>query len=454
PGKESELRETFLQIQGTIIVKGCRRLTRFLRQYADQLQKKLSFPLPCPCSNPNVPNTTPQGLTAAKLTTAKGAELKFWIVKANEAATKKVLNVSGKVDQLRADLACYYGLDLSVIPRPEAITVQTVDQDIRERQWADWEASGVEWKDTVRVGGVFKLIIDSTADSILSASHDAPDVLGVPPPASSSGTLLNPANNKTLSSQSLSSAATQPQHNATGHAVSDASQNQLRQVDFTSGKGSQITVNTTAPTSPQLTLPASPPNLDLPLTQSLQHEATILQDLSEAIRGLERCEGLREVIQQIESGAVQSIREHYGPTQYGRCGTADPSWPKYSNLVSKRERLHRILTNDFGGDKDRFFAFFATPPTARRKCKRTEEEPSESVPSQEHFRSFCKIVEAVPWCEADLVSKRSKIEYYSGDGEFSEALWNAKWADKNAWEVWRAIGREQYIKAKVSADST
>ncbi|KAJ6614355.1 hypothetical protein B0H10DRAFT_1950725 [Mycena sp. CBHHK59/15] len=318
----------------------------------------------------------PQGLTASKPTTAKGAELKFWIVKANEVAAKKVLNVSRKVDQLRADLARYYGLDLSMIPHPEAITVQTVDQDIRERQWADWEALGeyildycllpsldqfqkpsasiqlfgtqrptamvhsisrvplplnssflalgVEWKDTVRAGRVFKLIIDSTADSILLASHDTPDVLGVPPPALSSGALLNPANNKPI---------------------------------------------------PEFS-------------------------------------------------------------------TADPSWPKYSNLVSKRERLHRILTNDFGGDKDRFFAFFATPPTARRKHKRTEEEPSESVPSQEHFRSFRKIVEAVPWCEANLVSERSKIEYYSGDGEFSEALWNAKWADKNVWEVWRAIGRE------------
>ncbi|KAJ6609292.1 hypothetical protein B0H10DRAFT_1954719 [Mycena sp. CBHHK59/15] len=265
-----------------------------------------------------------QGLTAAKLTTAKGAELKFWIVKANEVASKKVLN------------------------------------------WADWEALGVEWKDTVRAGRVFKPIIGSTTDSILSASHDAPDVLGVLPPALSSSMLLNQANKK---------------------------------VDFTSSKGSQITVNTTAPTSPQLTLPASPPNLHLPLTQPLQHEVTILQDLSEAIRGLERCECLHEVIQQIESGAVQSIRECYGPTQYGHCGTADPSRPKYSNLVSK-------------------------------KCKQTEEEASESVPSQEHFRSFRKIVEVVPWCEANLVSKHSKIEYYSGDREFSEALWNAKWADK------------------------
>ncbi|KAJ6615819.1 hypothetical protein B0H10DRAFT_2254055 [Mycena sp. CBHHK59/15] len=145
-------------------------------------------------------------MTCAEYPT-KGAELKFWIVKANEAAAKKVLNVTGKVDQLRADLACYYGLDLSVIPRLEAMTVQTVDQDIRERQWADWEALGVEWKDTVRAGPVFKLIIDSTADSILSASHDTPDVLGVPPPALSSGTLLNPANNKPIPEFSCNAAS-------------------------------------------------------------------------------------------------------------------------------------------------------------------------------------------------------------------------------------------------------
>jgi hypothetical protein len=86
-----------------------------------------------------------------------------------------------------------------------------------------------------------------------------------------------------------------------------------------------------------------------------QREATLLQDISKVIEGLERCEGLRDVIQQIESSAVVTIRARYGPSAVGRRKTADPSWGKYKNLVSKRERLQRILTEDFGGDKDKLF---------------------------------------------------------------------------------------------------
>ncbi|KAJ6563454.1 hypothetical protein B0H10DRAFT_2200665 [Mycena sp. CBHHK59/15] len=144
------------------------------------------------------------------------------------------------------------------------------------------------------------------------------------------------------------------------------------------------------------------------------------QDLSETIEGLQRCEGLRDVIQQIESGAVQAIRDRYGPSEYGRRGTADPAWPKYSNLVSKRERLHRILTQDFGGNKDKFFNFFSTPPPASKKRKR---DNNGSSSTDEHFRSFRKIVEAIPWCETDLAVEHRKEEYISVDGEFCEVLW-------------------------------
>ncbi|KAJ7811253.1 hypothetical protein B0H13DRAFT_2384076 [Mycena leptocephala] len=71
----------------------------------------------------------------------------------------------------------------------------------------------------------------------------------------------------------------------------------------------------------------------------------------------------------------------------------------------RRERLYRIFKQDFGEDKDKFFHFFSVPAPLSKKRKRTEDEPSSS---EEHFRSFRKIVEAVPWCEADLIAERRK----------------------------------------------
>ncbi|KAJ7279735.1 hypothetical protein C8J57DRAFT_1221384 [Mycena rebaudengoi] len=81
--------------------------------------------------------------------------------------------------------------------------------------------------------------------------------------------------------------------------------------------------------------------------RAARDDAAILEDLSSLILGLERCDGLREIVQQIESGAVKKIRDRYGPAAPGCRGTADPMWSKYSNLVSKRERLGRILEIDF-----------------------------------------------------------------------------------------------------------
>ncbi|KAK6980583.1 hypothetical protein R3P38DRAFT_3235468 [Favolaschia claudopus] len=49
----------------------------------------------------------PDGLNTSSLIAAKGAELKFWIIKTNESAEKKVLNVSGTVETLRSNLAAY-----------------------------------------------------------------------------------------------------------------------------------------------------------------------------------------------------------------------------------------------------------------------------------------------------------------------------------------------------------
>ncbi|KAJ7023432.1 hypothetical protein C8F04DRAFT_1240162 [Mycena alexandri] len=361
----------------------------------------------------------PEELSASSLITAKGAELKFWIVKTNELAEKKVLNVSGNVDTLRANLATYYGLDLTINPRTEAITAPTVNEDIRDRQWADLAAMGVEWRDKVRAGIQFKLLTQDkhSAFPILSAAQD-----------------LLPTKNNGAPTRSVHS-------NSELKILPTAAPVKLQSG---SGHSSMSAINPPAPTQPSVTIPSTinPSSAAGPVSQL---EVAALDDLSTAIAGLERCEGLQAIIQQIESGAVKAIRDRYGPSKPDHRGTADASWSKYSNLVSKRERLHRILIQDFEGDKERFFGFFSVPPPAAKKRKRAANEPTTS---DEHFRSFRKIVEAVPWCEADLTAERRKDQYLGADGNFSEALWSGQWKTMNSWEVWREIGRERYVKEK------
>jgi hypothetical protein len=136
-------------------------------QVSDHIQTKLFFTPPAIllASVLVMAPAVPQGLTASSLISAKGTQLKFWIVQSNEKAEKKVLNVTGTVDQLRANLAAYYGFNLTVNPREDVMTAPTVDESIRDRQWADLEALGIEWKATVDAGGIFKLLGPPNSES-------------------------------------------------------------------------------------------------------------------------------------------------------------------------------------------------------------------------------------------------------------------------------------------------
>ncbi|KAJ7137298.1 hypothetical protein C8R46DRAFT_1357612 [Mycena filopes] len=369
-----------------------------------------------------MPVQLPEGLSASSLITAKGAELKFWVVKTNEAADKKVLNVSGTVETLRGNLASYYGLDLTINPRTAAVTAPTVNEDIRDRQWADLAAMGVEWREKVRAGLPFRLLSpDQHADS----DHPHP-ILSTTSESTSSQKHRTPTR----------SSLPQGTNSAVSHTTT------LVQRDPGSNHLPTSAVTLPSAAGPSTALPSStstvPPRVSHP-------EAAVLDDLSTVVAGLERCQGLQAIIQQIESGAVQAIRDRYGPSKPGHRGTADPSWPRYSNLVSKRERLYRILIQDFGGNKERFFNFFSVPPPVAKKRKRADDEPTTV---EDHYRSFRKIVEAVPWCEADLATERRNNQYLGADGNFSEDLWKGRWKTSNGWEVWREIGRERYVKEK------
>ncbi|KAK7027192.1 hypothetical protein R3P38DRAFT_2527064 [Favolaschia claudopus] len=346
----------------------------------------------------------PDGLTVASLISANGAQLRFWIIQANEAAEKKVLKLSGTVDQQRTKLAEYYNFDLTVIPRAYEATAPTIDESIRDRQWADFVKLGAEWKSTLAAGGVFNLLTTPSEKLFLFFVNIFAS--RIPPPPS--------------------------------HSVESLVTERQNQTPFNTAHPAD---NNSSPSSSAVNSTSHNNDINIP-HENARHAAALLDDLSRDIEGLSRCEGLRDIIQQVESGEVARIRDRYGPSD-GRRGTADPSWSKYKNIVSKRERLYRILSEDFKGDKDRFFSFFTVPQMPKKRKRMVEDE--------DRLRSFRKIVEAVPWCEADILVEHQKDQYHGPNGEFSEARWVEHWGTMNCWEVWREIKKERYEKSKSSA---
>jgi hypothetical protein len=110
--------------------------------------------------------TAPSDLTCSALNGATGDQLRFWIQKANEDAGKKVLNKTGKVEDLKSRLADYYRLDRSAPQASSAPVVGplSVDQDIQKRQWAHLRDLGMEWQQTSRAGRAFKLCAPSEGE--------------------------------------------------------------------------------------------------------------------------------------------------------------------------------------------------------------------------------------------------------------------------------------------------
>ncbi|KAJ7312320.1 hypothetical protein DFH08DRAFT_943688 [Mycena albidolilacea] len=270
---------------------------------------------------------------------------------------EKVLNVTGTVDQLRANLAAYYGFDLTVNPREDVMTAPN---------------------------NGYPTVSTHNRDLEIPSS--------------------NPAAKHTIGAYSNHS--TFPNINSGQSDTADASR-------IISGNNLVL-----AP-------PHSHPRAE-----------------SSAVGTHQSNPSAAEPAPQIEWGAVKAIRTRYGPVEK-RHGTADPLWPKYKNPVSKRERLYKVLEQDFEGNKERFFAFFSVP----KKRKRGDEDPTLS---EDRLQSYRKIVEAKPWCEADLEAERQKEQYRNRNGEFAEDMWTARWGANNSWEVWREMKRERYVREKKS----
>ena len=109
----------------------------------------------------------PPGLTAQSLAVAKIKEMKYWIKLTKEAAQRndeKVdLKLSGKADELRSRLEEFFSLDTKAIVNASAAGAASmkkedvVDEEIRARQWADWQVLAEEWRHAASHQLLFRL---------------------------------------------------------------------------------------------------------------------------------------------------------------------------------------------------------------------------------------------------------------------------------------------------------
>jgi hypothetical protein len=99
-------------------------------------------------------------------------------------------------------------------------------------------------------------------------------------------------------------------------------------------------------------------------------------------------------------------------------------WAKIKVTVTRCERVYE---HEFGGDKERFFSFFAV-----------------SDVGSSTLRPYRKIAEAIPQMHKDLQAERGLDSYHDGTDTFSEPRWQQRWGGRNSWEVWRALEKEHY----------
>lgn len=156
-------------------------------------------------------------------------------------------------------------------------------------------------------------------------------------------------------------------------------------------------------------------------------DTELLDTCSADITALNKAHGLQDVIAQVKSGAVQRIRDKYGP-QDGR--KTLEMWKKIKGTLNRHERIFSVLRDDFKNDEARFFAFFQLPSTAGKP---------------KVYLSLRKMAGAIPRMRKQIEEERNNVQYQNLEsGTFSDALWEQRWAGQNDFEVWRSMGKESY----------
>ncbi|KAK7007168.1 hypothetical protein R3P38DRAFT_3212834 [Favolaschia claudopus] len=395
--------------------------------------------------------TRPADLDAASLTSASGAQLNYWIDAVNKDLPKKVLVKTGTVDIRRQRLADYFSIDLSSLPPAPSIGPISRDTEINKRQWDHLRSLGAEWAEKDKSGQEFQLVSETL-------SNPSPQTLLPSIKSAIQQTLATAAN--PMSSVAGSHQMAQPMDVETVQALiksagdgdiqalatlfnlqvaltvhSGAAPANLGTIGSSSIPSASVSGPSTT-TAPSKTYP-SPALANSGTSLSSSSDSAILLSGNLTIEALKKAEGLRDVISQVENGEVARIRELYGP-QEGR--DANPLWQTLKITVNRRERLANELRNEFNGDKDRFFTFFTVAQDSQNALKkRKKSQPAEKL------RPLRLVVEAIVHRDRALEIEKQSAEYQS-NGVFVAELWEGKWAGKNKWEIWRAIGKEDYSR--------
>ncbi|KAF8549924.1 hypothetical protein OG21DRAFT_1488168 [Imleria badia] len=316
----------------------------------------------------------------AALSSVTGAQLKFWVDQANTAAGRKALTKSGRVDDLRQRLAAHYHLDLMAAAPAVAPTTPSPSTTlaIQNCQWNALCDLGDEWDECTRMSKPFLLCALSPAMSeLVGWSPSAHIVIATP------GTTL------TMTPQA-----------ATGTSA-----------------------------LPLLALPTQ--------THGPSEDHAILQACQLELDALSRASSLHEVVEQVEEGWVQQIRDKYGPRK-GR--PPNLLWENIKSTVNWQEQLYAQLEREFAGERERFFNFFTHQP---RNELASSSSKGKHKASGESLFPLRKVVEAIPRRDRDLAGERLRDVYRDNAGDFSEVKWHEHWGSMNSWEVWRAMGMEK-----------
>ncbi|KAJ7588361.1 hypothetical protein C8J56DRAFT_890161 [Mycena floridula] len=396
----------------------------------------------------------PTDLTPLTLATAPGKQLTFWAKQINEgsgskSARQNVIKTSRypKVEDLRAAVAVHCGFDLSLSSissagQQQATTAITVDQSIINRQWDDLLALGREWDEDVKVGRVFRLqkhLTDTGLRLGFTRTNPSSRYSAITNHTRDDLSLVNQETmNKWITLAELQDLLALSALHGIYRALNPVT---VWLFSYTvTGTISDVAHTVNPPQS--INLSVINPGLGLTVLPKFNHQDIMLAACNQEIMALDylnKQSGLRQAIKQVEDGIVKEVRARYGPKD-GKRGSADKEvWEKLKGAITRRERVYKVLQEDFLGSTESFFAFFTVPTGTSRKrsAQGKEKEVVESL------RSYRKIAEAIPKCIDDLVEERAQPGY-TVDGIFQTDIWDKRWGSKNAWEIWRELGKERY----------
>lgn len=165
-------------------------------------------------------------------------------------------------------------------------------------------------------------------------------------------------------------------------------------------------------------------------------QTTLLGAFRPNPKALDYANDIRDVIRQVQQGVVQSFRDLYYAPRGKKPFSTDVAWDSIKLKITRRERTYAQLMKHFGGDEDRFFAFFTISADEMEGKKRKK--------GLQCLRPMRKLVEAITPMETDIRAVKSEARYQGTDSSFSQELWDLAWPGKNDWEVWRELGKERY----------